>query len=260
MNMLNEICDKKRHHVELQKTVRTMNDLEYIVQDLPLPYGFLSNLKMTKGPALIAEVKKASPSKGVIREDFDPVVIAKQYEEAGARCLSVLTDEPYFHGHDDYLIQIKQNVDLPVLRKDFMIDIYQIYESRVLGADCVLLIAAALSDQQLWEYYDCATELGMDVLIEVHNLEELERIIKLEPMMIGVNNRNLKTLDVDLKTSYDLLPHMPKSSYLVSESGIYEHEDVSKLYACGYKSFLVGESLMRQDDIISAVQNLMGTE
>ncbi|MBI1301163.1 MAG: indole-3-glycerol phosphate synthase TrpC [Alphaproteobacteria bacterium] len=260
MSILDEICEHKRRHIAQRKLHRTIKDLEYMVQDLPLTYGFLSNLIMAKGPSLISEVKKASPSKGVIRSDFDHIKIAKLYEQAGAHCLSVLTDEPYFQGHDNYLVDIKENVDLPVLRKDFMIDLYQIYESRTLGADCILLIVAALSDHQIWEFYDCAVQLGMDVLVEVHDLEELERVIPLEPMMIGVNNRNLKTLDVDLKTSYDLLPHMPKSSYLISESGINTHEDVSKLHKCGYQGFLVGESLMRQDDIISAVHNLMNIQ
>ncbi|MGH1403220.1 MAG: indole-3-glycerol phosphate synthase TrpC [Alphaproteobacteria bacterium] len=258
MDTLSEICDLKKHHIDHKKIFNSLDDLKYKSDSSPLPSGFLSALERSKGPSVIAEVKKASPSKGVIREDFDPVQIAKTYQEHGATCLSVLTDEPYFQGHDDFLISIKKHVDMPVLRKDFMIDPYQIYESRALGADCVLLIMAALSDNLAWELYDIAVELRMDVLVEVHNLDELERALRFNPMMIGVNNRNLKTLDVDIQTSNDLLLHIPSSIHKVSESGISSPRTVSTLYQAGYKSFLVGESLMREDDIGLALDNLLG--
>lgn len=257
MNTLQEICERKLRHVREKKSERSIEDLKYMASDMPLPSGFVSAIKRQNGAGLIAEVKKASPSKGVIREDFDPVKIAKIYEENGANCISVLTDEPYFQGHDDFLVAVKNEVSIPVLRKDFMIDPYQIYESRVLGADCILLIMAALSDEQALELQETALSLNLDILIEVHNLEELERSLKLNPMMIGVNNRNLKTLKVDINTSYDLLMHIPDGCVKVSESGISSHEDLNNLHQSGYKGFLVGESLMREDDIGTALKNLL---
>lgn len=234
-----------------------MADLQYLVSDKPLPSGFLSKMKSTTGTAIITEVKKASPSKGIIREDFSPVEIAKIYKESGATCLSVLTDEPYFKGHDDFLIDIKKNVDIPVLRKDFMIDPYQIYESRALGADCVLLIMAALDNAMARDLYETAVGLGMDVLVEVHDLKELERVLMLNPMMVGVNNRNLKTLEVDINTSIELSMNIPSTTYRISESGIGSRETIKNLQNVGYEGFLVGESLMRQNDIKSAVRNLL---
>ncbi len=260
MNKLEEICNKKRSHVEKQKKLLPLLDIEEKLQDIPLSSGFLATLKRTNGPAVIAEVKKASPSCGVIREDFDPVGIAQIYKDAGASCLSVLTDEPYFQGHDNYLVQIKKEVDIPVLRKDFIIDVYQIYESRVLGADCILLIAAVLSDKQLWEFYEVAREIGMDVLIEVHNLQELERALRIDPAMIGVNNRNLKTLDVDLQTSFELVMNIPANVYKISESGISTHDTIQRLNSIGYGGFLVGESLMRENDTGAALRLLLGKE
>lgn len=257
MNTLEEICERKREHVRNRKSYYSLDDLKYRIADKPLPSGFLCRLMMAEGPALIAEVKKASPSKGVIREDFDPVAIAKIYRDSGASCLSVLTDEPYFQGHDDYLVQIKEAVNLPVLRKDFIVDEYQIYESRALGADCILLIMACLSDSQARRFYEIALSLRMDVLVEVHDLPELERALKLDPMMIGVNNRNLKTLEVDLDTSFDLALRLPSSVYKISESGIGSHETLKRLNAVGYRGFLVGESLMREADIGQAVQKLL---
>mgnify|MGYP005725003505 CR=1 FL=1 len=258
MDKLQEICEKKKKHVEYKKSLRSIDDLRYMAENKALPSGFLSAMKRANGPALIAEVKKASPSKGIIREDFDPVNIAKIYKKAGANCLSVLTDEPYFQGHDDFLIEIKDNVDIPVLRKDFMVDPYQIFESRALGADCVLLIIAALDDSLACDMYEIARGLNMDILVEVHNLHELERAFRLNPMMVGVNNRNLKTLEVDVATSYDLLMSMPKDCFKISESGIDSHDTLSRLAHVGYQGFLVGESLMRQDDIGLAVQELLG--
>lgn len=259
MNTLEEICERKREHVRDRKSYYSLDDLQYRIADKPLPSGFLSKLMMAEGPSLIAEVKKASPSKGIIREDFDPVAIAQIYKENGARCLSVLTDEPYFQGHDDFLVAIKEAVNLPVLRKDFIVDEYQIYESRALGADCILLIMAALSDQEARHFYEVALSLRMDILVEVHDLGELERALRLDPMMIGVNNRNLKTLDVDLNTSFDLALRLPSSVYKISESGIGDHETLIRLNSVGYRGFLVGESLMREADIGKAVRTLLGS-
>lgn len=259
MSVLDEICAKKRDHVDSKKRDVTLDSLKYKIAETPLPSGFLAALKRKSTPALIAEVKKASPSKGIIRADFDHVQIAKTYEQCGAACISVLTDEPYFKGHDSYLVDIKKSVNLPILRKDFMIDPYQIYESRALGADCILLIMAALDDGLARTLYETALDLRMDVLVEVHNLEELERAMRLDPMMIGVNNRNLKTLEVDINTSYDLLMQIPSSCYKITESGISSNQDVTNLFKAGYRGFLVGESLTRQDDIASAVNDLLGT-
>ncbi len=255
MNTLQKICERKKEHVAYKKSVRSLNDLKYISNEKPLTSGFLNAMKRTNGPALIAEVKKASPSKGIIRADFDPVSIAKIYKDSGASCLSVLTDEPYFQGKDEYLMAVKEAVDIPVLRKDFMIDPY---ESRALGADCILLIMAALDDVLARELYETAIALRMDVLVEVHDLAELERAMRLDPMMLGVNNRNLKTLDVDITTSFELLLNIPDECYKISESGIASNEVVTKLHSGGYQGFLVGESLMRQDDIADAVHNLLG--
>lgn len=257
MSMLEQICNRKKSHITYKKSLRTLADLQYLVSDKPLPSGFLSKMKSTTGTAIITEVKKASPSKGIIREDFSPVEIAKIYKESGATCLSVLTDEPYFKGHDDFLIDIKKNVDIPVLRKDFMIDPYQIYESRALGADCVLLIMAALDNAMARDLYETAVGLGMDVLVEVHDLKELERVLMLNPMMVGVNNRNLKTLEVDINTSIELSMNIPSTTYRISESGIGSRETIKNLQNVGYEGFLVGESLMRQNDIKSAVRNLL---
>ncbi len=258
MSMLEQICNRKKEHITYKKSLRTLADLQYMVSEKPLPCGFISKMKRADGTAIITEVKKASPSKGVIREDFSPIEIAKTYKEAGATCLSVLTDEPYFQGHDDFLVDIKKSVDMPVLRKDFMIEPYQIYESRALGADCILLIIAALDSGMARDLYETAVSLGMDVLVEVHNLEELENALMLNPMMLGVNNRNLKTLEVDVKTSIELSMNIPSTTYKISESGISSNDTIENLKNVGYEGFLVGESLMRQDNIKSAVHDLLG--
>jgi indole-3-glycerol phosphate synthase len=255
--VLEEINARKAEHVALKKSEQSLADLKARIQDAPAPLGFINAIKAQQGTALIAEVKKASPSRGLIRADFDPVNIANIYHQSGATCLSVLTDEPYFQGHDDYFKAVKANVAMPALRKDFMIEPYQIFESRALGADCILIIMASLNDDMAKEIYDCATDLGMDVLVEVHDLEELERAKTLKPHMIGVNNRNLKTLDVDIQTSFDLLAHIPETVVKVAESGISQAQTIQSLSAKGYGAFLVGESLMRQDDIAAAVQNLL---
>lgn len=207
--------------------------------------------------ALIAEIKKASPSVGIIREDFDPAELAQAYKEGGAACLSILTDEPYFQGKTEYLLAGRAACDLPVLRKDFIVDIYQVYETRAMGADCMLLIMAALDDAQVKDFYALATELRLDVLFEVHDREELDRALKLDPQMVGVNSRDLKTLKVDLNTALDIAAVMPAGILRVAESGIHSHEDLKRLQAAGFPAFLVGESLMRQQDVTAATKALL---
>lgn len=255
-SVLKEICERKAEHVAAQKTKYSVSDLESLAAESEKPRGFISTLQKSDGPALIAEVKKASPSKGVIREDFNPREIARIYEDNGANCLSVLTDEPYFQGSDEYLKTVKEEVKIPVLRKDFMIDPYQITESRTLGADCILIIMAALSDAQANEVYQASESYGMDVLVEVHNEEELERSLALNPRMIGVNNRNLKTLKVDTQTSFDLLNKIPDNTLKVAESGLSDAETINNLHGAGYKSFLIGESLMRRENIAEKIHLL----
>ena len=258
-NVLDKICKDKRVHVKAKKAETSLADIKARATDSDKPRGFINALKANPGISLISEVKKASPSKGVIREDFDPVAIAQIYEENGASCLSVLTDEPYFQGHDDYFAAIRQAVKLPMLRKDFMIDEYQIYESRALGADCILIIMACLSDDQAKALYDLSIDLGMDVLVEVHDEEELERSILLNPAMVGVNNRNLKTLEVSHDTGLALSQKLPENVLRIAESGIYTSGDLKKFLDHGYAGFLVGESLMREDNIGAAVKKLLDT-
>jgi len=199
-------------------------------------------------PAVIAEIKKASPSKGVIRENFDPVAIARSYEKGGATCLSVLTDVDFFQGADAYLQQAREACTLPVIRKDFIIDPYQVYEARTIGADCVLLIVAALSDAQLQELSQLAEQVGLDVLVEVHDEAELHRALKLNTPLIGINNRNLRTFDVSLQTTIDLLPLIPDDRIVVTESAIHTPQDVNFMRKHNVNAFLVGEAFMRADD------------
>jgi indole-3-glycerol phosphate synthase len=228
-----------------------LSTLRTQVQALPHPAGFIEALQarvQSGAPAVIAEIKKASPSKGVIRADFDPAAIARSYAAAGATCLSVLTDEKYFQGADQYLQQAKQASGLPMLRKDFMVDEYQIWESRALGADCILLIVAALGDAQLMDLSHAALELGMDVLVEVHDADELQRALALRLPLIGINNRNLHTFETTLQTTLDLLPKVPDDRIVVTESGINEPADVATLRAHNVNVFLVGEAFMRAAD------------
>ncbi len=259
MNTLEKICADKRDHIARKKAQTSLNDLRAQIDAQEPPRGFIRGLSKRK-PAIIAEVKKASPSKGIIRADFDAPVIGKIYEDNGAACLSVLTDEPYFQGHDDYLKAVKQAVSLPLLRKDFMVDPYQIIESRALGADCILLIMAALDDSLAQALYDEAVALNMDVLIEVHDAQELDRALNLsiDPAhaMIGVNNRNLKSLAVDKKTGLELSLRIPRDFIAVAESGLEGASDIALFSEAGYKAFLIGESLMRQDDIGAALKNI----
>ena len=259
---LTEICDKKREHISAQKKIVPEAALYERALAVTPPRGFHAALKKriaTGEIGLIAEVKKASPSKGIIREEFNPVTIANAYENGGATCLSVLTDEPYFQGADGYLIAARAAVNLPVLRKDFMLDIYQVLEARSLGADCILLIMAALSDTQAQELERVAHELGMDVLVEVHDAPELERALThLTSKLIGINNRNLKTLAVDLATSETLRKMIPEGYTAVCESGIATPADIARMRAADMHCFLVGESLMREENIATATRQLIG--
>ena len=257
---LKKICNVKRIHIAKCKTQRSVSDLEALSKSATAPRGFINALRKRVDAGqygLIAEIKKASPSKGLIRADFDPKSLAIGYELGGATCLSVLTDVPYFQGSDAFLGEARNAVALPALRKDFMLDPYQVIEARALGADCILLIMAALSDDQASELEGAAIELGMDVLIEVHNGGELNHALKLKSPLIGVNNRNLKTMEVDIAMTEELADRIPEDRILVSESGLYVAADLSRMSKAGANCFLVGESLMRQGDVSQAVKTLL---
>ena len=260
---LAKICDDKRALVAERKRETSVADLEARVAEASPPRGFLAALKRdaeTKDFGLICEIKKASPSKGLIRSDFDPPSLARDYVRGGATCLSVLTDTPYFQGQDSFLIAARATVDVPVLRKDFMVDPYQIVESRALGADCILLILAALSDAEAAELEETALSLGMDVLAEVHDGAELDRALALKTPLIGINNRNLKTLAVDLATTEALGGRVPADRFLVAESGLNTRADLNRMSAVGAKSFLIGESFMRRQDVAAAVAALRAAD
>jgi indole-3-glycerol phosphate synthase len=259
-DVLKRICVEKLEHVARCKRERSLAALQREVKDQDAPRGFTAALaaRAAKGEyGLIAEIKKASPSKGLIRTDFDPPSLARAYDQGGATCLSVLTDEPYFQGKDSYLTSARQSVALPVLRKDFMLDPYQVVEARCLGADCILLIMAALEDSQAAELESAAIELDMDVLVEVHDEAEMARAHILKSRLVGVNNRNLKTLDVDLATGEALIDAMPAGALGVCESGLNTPADLERMNRRGYYCFLVGESLMRQDDVAAATAALL---
>ncbi|SFJ58533.1 indole-3-glycerol phosphate synthase [Sphingomonas sp. NFR04] len=225
------------------------------------PRGFKAALDARAaagGYGLIAEIKKASPSKGLIRADFDPPAHARAYAAGGAACLSVLTDQEYFHGHEDYLVAARAACDLPVIRKDFLIDPWQVEESRAMGADAILIIVSALDDRQMAEIEAAAIEQDMDALVEVHDAEELERALKLKSRLIGVNNRNLKTFEVDVQKTYELVRHAPKDCTFVAESGLNSRGDLDAMAAHDIRCFLIGESLMRQADVEAATRALVG--
>ncbi|MFN4090304.1 MAG: indole-3-glycerol phosphate synthase TrpC [Alphaproteobacteria bacterium] len=258
---LRRILDDKRALVARRRAERSIEDLRREAIGMEPPRGFAAALRAgaASGFGLIAEIKKASPSKGLIRADFDPPSLARAYRAGGANCLSVLTDEPYFRGCDDFLIAARAAVDLPALRKDFMIDPWQITESRAIGADCILLIMAAVDDTLAAEIEAAAFELGMDVLIEVHDEAELDRALHLRSPLLGVNNRNLRTLAVDLATTERLAPRVGRDRLLVCESGIRTHADLERMARVGARCFLVGEHLMSQPDVASATRVLLGT-
>lgn len=254
---LTEICDTKRHEVAARKVRASLGELDARAAAQSAPRGFARALATWPGFALIAEIKRASPSKGLIRQDFNPADHARAYAAGGAACLSVLTDAPWFQGHEDYLMAARAACDLPVLRKDFMIDPWQVAEARAIGADAILIIVAALGDAHMAEIEAAALERGMDVLIEVHDEAEMARAARLTSRLIGINNRDLKRFVTDLATSERLAPLAPAGALLVSESGINSHGDLLRLRKSGINSFLVGESLMRQADVTAATRMLL---
>jgi indole-3-glycerol phosphate synthase len=260
-DVLARICSDKRTEVaQLCKKI-SLESLRARVNAAPEPRGFGRALKEKTaydGFGLIAEIKKASPSGGVIRPDFDPAVLAQAYRAGGATCISVLTDARHFQGAPEHLIAARRAVDLPVMRKDFILDAWQVYESRAMGADAILLIMAALSNEEARQLEALARSLDMDVLAEVHNAAELDRALGLETNLIGINNRNLKTLQVDLNTTLELAPLVPPERYVIAESGIRRPEDLQMLARTGVRCFLVGEWLMRQPDVEAATRALLG--
>jgi len=260
-DILKRICARKLEEVEQRRAATPLEMLKQRIDTASPVRGFADALKQRVASgkaAIISEIKKASPSKGILRENFDPAAIAKSYAENGATCLSVLTDIDFFQGADEYLQQARAACDLPVLRKDFMLEPYQVYESRVLGADCILLIVAALTDTQLEELYTLANELGMDVLVEIHSAEELARAQPLSLPMIGINNRNLHTFETSLQTTIELLPRIAPECLVITESGIHSRADVEMMQANKVNAFLIGEAFMRQDDPGAGLQKLFG--
>jgi len=260
-DILQTILARKAQEIRERSTQTPLAQLRVRAAEAPTPRGFARALRaqiaMGK-PAVIAEIKKASPSKGVIRADFHPEQIARSYEAGGAACLSVLTDVDFFQGADAYLVAARANCGLPVLRKDFTIDAYQVYEARALGADCILLIVAALDDMQLSELSELAQTLGMDVLVEVHDGAELDRALQTSASLIGINNRNLRTFDTSLDTTLQLRERVPSERLLVTESGIHTREDALRMRAAGVNAFLVGEAFMRAQDPGAELRKLFG--
>ena len=256
--ILDRIVSQKRADVDRARTAVPVTELQRQLGDAPSPRGFVQALKEGAPVGLIAEVKKASPSAGLIRPEFEPVDIARMYESNGASCISVLTDEPFFQGHLDDLRAVREVVSLPVLRKDFVIDPYQVVEGRVAGADCILLIAEILDDATMATLYETSLELGMDVLIEFYEPENLERVLRLSPTLVGINNRNLKTFETSLSHTMTLRKSIPPETLVVGESGIRTRDDVCQLADAGVGAMLVGESLMRSPDVGAKVRELLG--
>ena len=258
-DILQKILARKAEEVAARVAARPLAEMRALAADMPAPLGFAAAIEAKiagAAPAVIAEVKKASPSKGVIRPDFDPVAIARSYEAGGAACLSVLTDVDFFQGADAYLQQARAACALPVLRKDFTIDPYQVHEARALGADCILLIVAALSDAQLAELCGTAMAIGLDVLVEVHDIDELERAIQVPAPLLGINNRSLRTFEVSLDTTLSLQGAVPRDRRLVTESGLHTAADVARMRAAGIDAFLVGEAFMREPDPGQALRRM----
>ncbi|MDY6942824.1 MAG: indole-3-glycerol phosphate synthase TrpC [Pseudomonadota bacterium] len=250
-DVLARILERKRLEVAERIARVPLAELQSQARDLPSSRGFARVLQArvrARESAVIAEVKRASPSRGLLRANFDPAAIARSYERGGASCLSVLTDADFFKGSEAHLVAARAACSLPVLRKDFLVDAYQVWEARCLQADCVLLIVAALDDEMLRRLADLATMLGLDVLVEVHNAVELERALALDATLIGINNRNLHTFETKLSTTWDLLPAIPEGKLVVTESGIHTRDDVLAMRQRGVYAFLVGEAFMRADD------------
>ncbi|WP_107045919.1 indole-3-glycerol phosphate synthase TrpC [Sphingomonas sp. STIS6.2] len=258
MTMLDRILETKRAEVAARKATTSLSDIDAGIARMSAPRGFRAALDAKFGYALVAEVKKASPSKGLIRADFDPPAHARAYEAGGAACLSVLTDEKWFQGADAYLSAARDAVSIPVLRKDFMVDPWQATEARAIGADAILIIVAALDDIQMAEIEASALECGMDVLVEIHDAHELDRALKLKSRLIGVNNRDLRDFTVDFQRTYDLVDKAPRDCTFVAESGLTTRADLDAMAERGIRCFLIGEALMRQDDVETATRALVG--
>lgn len=260
-NILEKIKTYKRGEISSAKFIVSPTELDDMAEATTPPLGFIAALEKARSEnryGLIAEIKRASPSKGLIRENFSPQALAGAYKRGGATCLSVLTDGPSFQGHESYLRAVRKKVDLPILRKDFMIDVYQVAQARAMGADCILLIMAMLSEGRAAELEEAAISWGLDVLVEVHDEKELERALLLKTKLIGINNRNLKTFETSLETTERLAKGVPDGHILVSESGISDLADIERLASHNINTFLVGESLMRQEDVEAATRTLLG--
>ncbi len=255
--ILNKIIEEKKKELKNSKSSVSLKEVRKRVGDAENNRGFKKSLA-NDSINIIAEIKKASPSKGIIREDFNPVEIAKIYQDNGAVAISVLTDKKFFQGDIQYLNQIRKNVLLPLLRKDFIIDEYQLYEAKAFGADAVLLIAAVLDKNQLTEYMELSREIGLENLVEVHSFKDLEKTMYCEAEIIGINNRDLKTFEISLKTSFELTREIPKNKVIVSESGINTNEDIVSLQKSGVNAFLIGEALMKEKDIAKKLKKLIG--